>query len=76
MEKNGYIIWIYNKYEPWMRKHAVKTFEINEVWYAIYEIDNDMPFFIDKEFNLDEFYKYKSKEAAMLFVRQMKQLNR
>lgn len=76
MKENGYIIGTYNKYEPWERKHAVKTFEINGNWYAIYQLDEEEPFYIDKEFNIEEYYRYKSKEAAMLFVRQMKQLNR
>ena len=51
-----YIIGIYNKYEPWDRKHARKVFEINENWYAIYQLDNELPFSIEKEFNLDEYH--------------------
>ena len=72
----GFIIGLYNKYEPWDRKHARYVFEINEQWYAVYELDDEMPFSIEKEFHIEDYYRYKSKEAAMLFVRQMKQLNR
>ena len=69
MEEGKFIIGTYSKYEPWDRKHSRYVFEMNGNWYAVYELDDEMPFYVDREFNIEEYYRYKSKEAALLFVR-------
>ena len=38
-ENMAFIIDRYNKYNVWDREHSRKAFEINENWYAVYEVE-------------------------------------
>ena len=71
----GYIIDTYSRWNTWERTHQRHIFYMNDIAYAIYELDGTQPTYIDKEFNLNEYQVYKSLEAAKLFVREIKKLN-
>ena len=77
----AYIISTYNKYDQWDRAHSVYKFEVNEVWYAIKEVEMEwglprLPQYADRDEDLRCYQVYDTKEDAMQFVRQVRQLAR
>ena len=76
----AFIIDRYNKYDPWDREHQRKTFEINEQWYAIYEVELEwglpvLPIRVDYDQDAKQYFVYNTEEEAMRFVILMKGLN-
>ena len=76
----AYIIDSYNKYDPWDRLHQRKIFEVNEQWYAIYEVELEwglpvLPLRTMYDQDAKQYFVYDTKEDAMRFVQLMKGLN-
>ena len=80
MKFRAYIIDSYNKYDSCDREHQRKTFEINEQWYAIYEVEVEwglpvLPLRTMYDQDTKQYFIYDTKEEAMRFVQLMKGLN-
>lgn len=76
----AYIIDSFNKWDQWDRDHAVYKFEINENWYAIFQVELEwglpqLPLRIDSNKQPQEYFVHATEEDAMSYVRQLKQLN-
>ena len=78
----AYIIDSYNKYDSWDREHQRKIFEINEQWYAIYEVELEwgLPQLrerIDRDMEKEaqRLHVYDTYEDALQFVLWMKSVN-
>ena len=78
----AFIIDRYNKYNVWDREHSRKAFEINENWYAVYEVELEwglpqLQYSIerDQEEEAKNMKVYDTFEDAMRFVQLMKGLN-
>lgn len=76
----AYIIDRYNKYDGWDREHQRKVFEINDNWYAIYEVQLEwglpiLPLRTTYDQDTKQYYVYDTVEDAMRFVMLMKGLN-
>ena len=73
----AYIISTYNKYDQWNREHARYKFEINGIWYAVFEVEMDwgvpkLPFYTDRNESAYEYHIYDTYEDAMKFVWEIK----
>ena len=81
----AYVIDTYNRFDQWDRAHAVKVFEINDVQYAVKEVELEwglpkFPLRIDEEWRHNlEYLKlikvYEKLEDALKFVQIMRGLN-
>lgn len=78
----AYIINSYDKYNSWDRSHQRKTFEINDNWYAVYEVELEwgvpqLQELVDRDNTQDakQMHIYDTYEDAMQFVLLMKRLN-
>ena len=77
----AYIIGAYNRYDMWDRSHAVYKFQINEQWYAVYEVDMiwglpALKFQIGQDDAPESYFIWESQEDAIAFAQRMKSLNR
>ena len=76
----AFIIDRYNKYDTWDRTHQCKTFEINEQWYAVYEVQLEwglpvLPMRTTYDQDPKQYFIYDKIEDAIRFVQLMKGLN-
>ena len=76
----AYIIGTYNKYDQWDRSHSVQRFTLNDVWYAIYEVEMVwgipmVKYSVDKDERAEMYHVYETLEDAQAFIRQIKQYN-
>ena len=76
----AFIIDTYSKFNRWDREHAVHIFTVNEVWYAIKEVELEwgmpiLPEKVDSDTRPSSYFIYGSKEEALRFVSLMKSLN-
>lgn len=76
----AYIIDSYNKWDQWDRNHAVYKFEINENWYAIFQVELEwglpqLPMRIGAEKNPQEYFVHATEEDAMRYVKQLRHAN-
>ena len=76
----AYIIGSYNKYDQWHREHKRYAFEINGIWYAVFEVEMDwglpkLPLRTDRNECAHEYHIYDTYEDAMRFVWQIKSVN-
>lgn len=76
----AFIIDRYNKYDPWDRAHQCKAFQVNDNWYAIYEVELEwglpvLPMRTTYDQDPKQYFVYDTKEEAMRFVTLMKGLN-
>lgn len=77
----AYIIGSYNKYDSWDRTHAIYKFQINEWWYAVYEVDMvwglpALKFQIDQDDDPQSYFIWESREDAIQFAQEQKSRNR
>ena len=78
----AFIVDRYNRYERWDREHARFVFFINDMQYAVKEVELDwgipqLQQKVDRDMEQDakQMYVYDTFEKAMEFVRKMKKLN-
>ena len=69
----AYIIGSYNKYDAWDREHRKYTFEVNENWYAIFEVEMEwgvpkLPLRVDRNETAHEYRIYEEYGDALKFV--------
>ena len=77
----AYIIDTYNRWDKWDRKHAVFVFTVNDVPYAIKNVNLEwgqpqLPMRIEQETqNQPPYYIYGSLEEAIEFAKHIKSIN-
>ena len=76
----AYIIGTYNKYDQWDRSHSVQRFMLNDVLYAIYEVEMvwglpALKYSVDSDDRADMYQVYEKLEDAQAFIKQLKQFN-
>lgn len=76
----AYIIGTYNKYDQWDRSHSVQRFVLNDVLYAIYEVEMvwglpALKYSVDNDDRADMYCVYERLEDAQAFIRQLKRFN-
>lgn len=78
----AFIINRYDKYNSWDRQHSKKVFELNEQWYAIYEVELEwgLPQLgtkVDRDIEKEaqQIHVYDTYEDALQFVLWMKGVN-
>ena len=77
----AFIVDKFNKYSIWDREHSVYKFEINENWYAVFQVELEwglpqLEVRADIERDLEQYQVYGELEDAMRFVREIKKCNR
>ena len=76
-----YIIDTYCRFDKWDQQHSVYTFQINDEWYAIKEVEVEwgfpvLPIRFDYDLKVEWYKLYETQEEAMGYVAQLKMLNR
>lgn len=76
----AFIIDTYNRFDRFDKQHSVYRFSINEVEYAVKEVELFwgqplLPEKVDQEQHLESYRVYGSLEEAMEFVHIMRRLN-
>lgn len=77
----AFIIGAFNKYDMWDRTHSVYKFSINDMQYAVYEVDMcwglpALKFQVGQEDVPDSYFIWESEEEAREYIKELKSLNR